>query len=116
MTWDIAQLENFFGCKFSNDEQPIARFQAGGLCYVVWLMNQPPSFANQTPVFVINADVTNPEVGFPDVEIQVPCNCISRTEAIGIGPVLLIHFNDEVRLVVTKIENGRFSLSPGWRR
>ncbi len=60
----------------------------------------------------------NQELGstaFPVVELSVHCSRISRSHAIGVGPVLILHPNDTKEasryVVFTKTKTGRISLS-----
>ncbi len=108
MALDRSLLETFFASRWDEFAQMSElRFSACGMNYQLWYFEE----RNQ---FFFKADPSNPEVAFPALEFGFRCDRVSETKAGGIGPVLLFHCDDEVRLAVTKTSEGCFSLSPNW--
>ena len=110
MGCDYELLERFFGGKFKSLEAQIPfmemMIEAPGIRYRLLVIEEH--------TFVFNGDPVDPSVSCPAIEIGTEFDGIRQTEALGIGPVLLVGLKNKIRLWILRMPDGRISVSPNW--
>ena len=80
-------------------------FESGGLHYWIWLFEDR---------FSIRADPAKERQPLPAIEIEVKCDSVKDSETINGWKLLYFCVDGQIRLVITRSEPGRFSISPNW--